>query len=126
MPKKLLDQMRDAIRLKYYSYRTEEAYVDWARRFILFHNKRHPNDMGAPEIQAFLTYLATQRNVAASTQNQALSAILFLYREVLHKEIEPVLLSSAKLPAFGRKWAINAEYFEWLPRFTVRASSGVR
>ncbi len=96
MPKKLLDQMSDAIRIKHYSYRTEESYLDWVRRFILFHNKRHPNDMGAPEIQAFLTYLATQCNVAASTQNQVLSAILFLYREVLHKEIEPILLSSAK------------------------------
>jgi integron integrase len=98
MPKKLLDQMRDAIRIKHYSYRTEESYLDWVRRFILFNNKRHPNDMGAPEIRAFLAYLATQRNVAASTQNQALSAILFLYREVLHKEIEPILLSHAKRP----------------------------
>jgi hypothetical protein len=62
MSKKLLDQMRAAIRLKHYSYRTEESYVDWVRRFILFHNKRHPKDMGAPEIQAFLAYLATQRN----------------------------------------------------------------
>jgi len=96
--KKLLDQMRDTIRLKHYSYRTEESYLDWVRRFILFHNKRHPNDMGAPEIRAFLVYLATQRKVAASTQNQALSAILFLYREVLHREIEPILLSSAKRP----------------------------
>jgi len=75
--------------LRDYSYRTEESYVDWARRFILFHNTRHPNDMGAAEVNAFLTHLATQRNVAASTQNQALSAILFLYREVLHKEIDP-------------------------------------
>jgi len=98
MPKKLLDEMRDAIRLKHYSYRTEETYLDWARRFILFHNKRHPGEMSAPEIQAFLIYLVTQRNVSASTQNQALSAILFLYREVLHKEIEPILLSSAKRP----------------------------
>jgi site-specific recombinase XerD len=78
MPKKLLDQMRAAIRLKYYSYRTEESYVDWARRFILFHNKRHPKDMGAEEIQAFISHLATERHLAASSQNQALSAILFL------------------------------------------------
>ncbi len=96
--KKLLDQLRDALRLKHYSYRTEEAYVDWARRFILFHNKRHPKDMGAPEIQAFLLHLVNERHVAASTQNQALSAILFLYREVLNKEIEPILLSRAKRP----------------------------
>jgi len=98
MAKKLLDQARDILRLKHYSYRTEETYVDWIRRYILFHQKRHPNDMGAPEIQAFLVYLASERTVAASTQNQALSAILFLYREVLHKDIEPVLLSSARRP----------------------------
>ena len=98
MPKKLLDQLREVLRLKHYSYRTEQAYVDWVRRFILFHNKRHPAEMGAPEIQAFLAYLAQGKNVAASTQNQALSAILFFYREVLHQEIDPVLLPSAKRP----------------------------
>lgn len=98
MAKKLLDQLREVLRLKHYSYRTEEAYTDWVRRFILFHNKRHPNEMGAPEIQAFLAHLAQDRNVSASIQNQALSAILFLYREVLHQEIEPILLSGAKRP----------------------------
>jgi integron integrase len=98
MAKKLLEQMRDALRLKHYSYRTEEAYLDWAKRYILFHHKRHPAGMGAPEIQAFLVDLATQRRVSASTQNQALSAILFLYREVLHQEVDPVLPSSAKRP----------------------------
>jgi integron integrase len=98
MPQKLLDQMREALRIKHYAYRTEESYLDWARRYILFHHKRHPNEMGAPEIQAFLAHLAIERNVAASTQNQALSAVLFLYREVLHKELEPVLLSSARRP----------------------------
>ncbi|MEJ5240068.1 MAG: integron integrase [Anaerolineales bacterium] len=98
MAKKLLDQLREILRIQHYSYRTEEAYVDWVRRFILFHNKRHPAEMGAPEIRAFLAHLAQERNVSASTQNQALSAILFLYREVLRKEIEPVLLSTAKRP----------------------------
>ncbi len=98
MAKKLLDQLRETLRIKHYSYRTEEAYVDWARRFILFHNKRHPAEMGAPQIQSFLAHLAQDRKVSASTQNQALSAILFLYREVLRKEIEPILLSSAKRP----------------------------
>jgi integron integrase len=82
-PKRLLDQVRDAIRLKHYSYRTEQTYVQWIRRYILFHSKRHPNQMGVPEIEAFLTHLAVQEHVAASTQNQALSALLFLYREVL-------------------------------------------
>jgi integron integrase len=82
----------------HYSYRTEETYVDWMRRFILFHDKRHPAGMGAPEIQSFLTHLASEQRVAASTQNQALSAILFLYREVLHQEVETILLSSARRP----------------------------
>jgi len=98
MAKKLLEQMRDVLRSRHYSYRTEETYLDWARRYILFHKKRHPLEMGAPEIQAFLLHLASERSVAASTQNQALSAILFLYREVLQKEIEPILLSAAKRP----------------------------
>ena len=82
-PRKLLDQVRDAIRLKHYSYRTEQTYVGWIRRYILFHQKRHPKDMGKPEVEAFLTHLAVERNVAASTQNQALSAILFLYNNVV-------------------------------------------
>jgi integron integrase len=83
MAKKLLDTVRDVLRLHHYSYRTEESYVQWIRRFILFHNKRHPREMGAEEIQRFLTMLATRGKVAASTQNQALSAILFLYKKVL-------------------------------------------
>ncbi len=78
-PRKLLDQVRDSIRLKHYSYRTEQTYVQWIRRYILFHNKQHPKNMGVPEIETFLTYLATTENVAASTQNQAFSALLFLY-----------------------------------------------
>jgi integron integrase len=98
MAKKLLDQLSDALRMKHYSYRTEQAYVDWVRRFILFHQKRHPAAMGEEEIRAFLAHLASERNVAASTQNQALSAILFLYREVLQKELEPVLVTGAKRP----------------------------
>ncbi|SMF95696.1 integron integrase [Methylomagnum ishizawai] len=80
---KLLDQVRNAIRLRHYSLRTERAYVDWTRRYILFHNKRHPKDMGADEIVAFLTHLAVERTVASSTQNQALAALVFLYKEVL-------------------------------------------
>ncbi len=80
---KLLDQMRAAIRIKHYSLATEKNYLQWAKRFILFHGKRHPADMGAPEVEAFLSALATERNVSASTQNQAMHAILFLYRDVL-------------------------------------------
>jgi site-specific recombinase XerD len=82
-PKSLLDQVRDAIRLKHYSMRTEQSYVTWIKHYIFFHSKRHPNDMGAAEIEAFLTNLAVQQQVASSTQNQALSALLFLYRDVL-------------------------------------------
>jgi integron integrase len=96
-PKKLLDQVRDAIRLKHYAYRTEQSYVDWARRYILFHNKTHPKDMGENEVQEFITYLASERKVSASTQNQALSALIFLYRNVLHKELDlPTRLITAK------------------------------
>ncbi len=86
-PRKLLDRLRDRIRLKNYSYRTEQSYVGWVRRYILFHDKRHPAEMGRPEIESFLTHLAVDRNVAPSTQNQALHAILFLYREVLEQPV---------------------------------------
>jgi integron integrase len=85
---KFLDQLRTALRTRHYSIRTEESYVGWARRFILFHGKQHPRDLGAPEIVAFLSNLADECQVSASTQNQALSAILFLYRVVLRREIE--------------------------------------
>ena len=82
-PPKLLDQVRDKIRVKHYSIRTEKQYLQWIKRFILFHGKRHPQDMGANEVESFLTHLAVEGSVSASTQNQALSALLFLYREVL-------------------------------------------
>ena len=97
---RLLDRIRIAARARHYSIRTEDAYVTWARRFILFHNKRHPSSMGATEINEFLSDLAVTRNVSASTQNQALSALLFLYRVVLEEEV-PWLedLIRAKRPA---------------------------
>jgi len=84
---KLLDQVRAAIRTRHYSIRTEEAYVQWIKRFILFHNKHHPKEMGEKEISEFLSHLAIKGNVAASTQNQALCAIVFLYKQVLQKDI---------------------------------------
>ena len=84
---KLLDQVRGKIRLKHYSIRTEQAYVDWIKRFILHFDKRHPRELGAAEVEAFLTHLAVAGNVAAATQNQAKSALLFLYREVLETEL---------------------------------------
>lgn len=84
---RLLDQVRDRIRVLHYSYRTEQTYLAWIRRYILFHGKRHPREMGKSEVEAFLSHLALQRKVAASTQNQALSAILFLYRQVLGIEL---------------------------------------
>jgi len=84
---RLLDQVRERIRYRHYSISTERTYVEWIRRFILFHRKQHPREMGAPEVEAFLSWLATERQVAASTQNQALSALLFLYREVLGIEL---------------------------------------
>jgi integron integrase len=84
---RLLDQVRDVIRLKHYSIRTEQSYLHWIRRFILFHGKRHPREMGAAEVTGFLSDLATRLNVAAATQNLALNAVLFLYREVLETEL---------------------------------------
>ena len=82
-PPKLLSRLRDHLRTRHYSIRTETAYVDWARRFILFHDKRHPQEMGAAEVEAFLTHLAVDRHVSASTQNQAKAALLYLYKQVL-------------------------------------------
>jgi integrase len=108
---KLLDQVRDVIRRRHYSIRTEQAYTDWIKRFIIYHGKRHPRQMAEEEVTEFLTYLARDRNVASSTQNQALSALLFLYKDVLKQEIGwlknverarrpakfPVVLSRAEL-----------------------------
>ena len=84
---KLLDQVRAAIRVRHYSLRTEEAYVNWIKRFIFFHKKRHPSEMGEPEVTQFLSSLAVEKHVSASTQNQALAALLFLYRHVLTQDI---------------------------------------
>jgi len=86
-PPRLLQHVRDRIRTLHYSYRTEQAYVYWIRHYILFHDKRHPREMAKPEVEGFLTFLATQKKVSASTQNQALSALLFLYKKVLELEI---------------------------------------
>ena len=97
---RLLDQARDRLRLKHYSIRTEQAYLGWIKRFILFHGKRHPAGMGKAEVESFLTALAVERNVAAATQGQALAAILFLYQEVLGQRL-PWLdeVTRAKRPA---------------------------
>ncbi len=84
---KLLEQLRGRIRVKHYSIRTEQAYVQWTKRYLFFHGMRHPAEMGRPEVESFLTALAVERNVTASTQNQALSALLFLYREVLKVDL---------------------------------------
>jgi len=86
-PRRLLDQVRDKLRTLHYSPRMEDAYVGWIKRFIFFHGKQHPKDLGAPEVEGFLSSLATQRGVSASTQNQALSALLFLNKQVLSTDI---------------------------------------
>ena len=86
-PPKLLDQVRQKIRFLHYSSKTEQAYIQWIRRYILFHGKRHPKDMGGDEISGFLNYLANHENVSASTQNQALTAIIFLYKHILDIEV---------------------------------------
>jgi integron integrase len=100
---KLLDRVRWHLRVKHYSIRTEQAYVDWIRRFILFQQKRHPNEMAEKEITEFLTHLAVEKRVAASTQNQAFSAILFLYQQVLERKLDFIdnvqrVTRPAKLP----------------------------
>lgn len=84
---RLLDQVRDQIRLKHYSIRTERVYCEWIKRYVRFHNYRHPMEMGAPDIEAFLSDLAVRRDVSASTQNQALAALLFLYKQVLKQDL---------------------------------------
>ena len=84
-PSPFLEKVRGAIRVRHYSIRTEQAYLAWIRQFILFHGKRHPAELGDREVSAFLTYLAQKRNVAAATQNQALNALVFLYKRVLEK-----------------------------------------
>lgn len=84
---RLLDQVREQIRLKHYSIRTERVYCEWIKRYVRFHKYRHPLDMGAPEVEAFLSDLAVRRDVSASTQNQALAALLFLYKQVLKQEL---------------------------------------
>jgi hypothetical protein len=86
-PPRLLDRVRDRLRYKHYSMRTEQAYIHWIKRFIYFHGKRHPEQMNGPEVEAFLTHLATKEKVAAATQSQALSALLFLYKEVIGKNL---------------------------------------
>jgi len=99
-PPRLLDQVSDVIRRRHYSHRTEQSYIHWIKRFIFFSDKRHPRDMGAPEVTAFLSHLARDRDVAAATQNQALAALLFLYKEVLGQAL-PWLdqVERAKRPA---------------------------
>ena len=100
---KLLDRVRWHLRVKHYSIRTEQAYVDWSRRYILFHRKRHPREMGEREITEFLTHLAVEKHVAASTQNQAFAALLFLYQQVLEQKLDFIgnvqrVTRPAKLP----------------------------
>lgn len=121
---RLLDLVRGVLRRKHYSIRTEQSYVDWIRRFILFHGKRHPAQMDKADVTAFLTHLAVQRNVAASTQNQALSAVLFLYRDVLEVELgwvegferakRPARLPVVLTPAEARAVLAQLEGTKWL------------
>ena len=98
-PKKRLDHVRDAIRLKHYSRHTEEAYVAWIKRFLFFHNTRHPKEMGGADIEAFSTHLAVPQKVAASTQHQALSTLLCLSRDVLGQPLDgPIDAIRARKP----------------------------
>ena len=94
--KKLLDQYREALRNRHYSLRTEKTYISWVRQYIIHHEKRHPREMGVPEINDFITHLVNQKTVSASTQNQAISAILFLYRNVLNLQLDETALISIR------------------------------
>ena len=97
-PKRPKDQLRDVLRLKRHSYRTEQAQVGWMTRYVLFHDKRHPKDVGIPKVEACLTHLAVEEHVTASTQNQAFSALLFLCREMLRRDLGPVDALRARCP----------------------------
>jgi hypothetical protein len=99
---RLLDQVREVIRIKHYSIRTEQAYVQWIRRHIIYHGRRQPKELGAPELSAFLSALAVQGRASASTQNQALNAILFVYREVLRTALPWLKDSEVLLYALRR------------------------
>jgi len=138
---KLLDELCARIRARHYSIRTEKAYADWVRRFILFHDKRHPRDMGAAEVEAFLSHLAVDGKVSASTQNQALAAILFLYREVLEIDLpwldgvtraktsqrQPVVLTRAEVAAvLERMSGVQALIARLLYGTGLRLMEGVR
>ncbi len=124
-PPRLLDRVREKIRLRHYSYRTEKSYIGWIRRYIIFHGRRHPSVLGGPAVEAFLTHLAVHGRVSASTQNQALAAILFLYRDVLEQDLpwlttvvrarrprrRPVVLTREEVPSVlanmsGQYWLI--------------------
>ena len=115
-PKKLLDRVRDTIHLKQYSNKTEGVYLNWIKQYILFHDKKYPQCMGASEVEAFLTYLAVDREVAASTQNQAFGALLFLYREVLRIPLKTSFQfvgakRSKRLPVVLTKTAVQQIFY---------------
>ena len=101
--RKLMDQVRDKIRVKHYAKTTETTYVYWILQYIIFHGKRHPAEMGKPEIEDYLNYLAQRRKLSASSQNQAFNAILFLYREILRIDLDPNIN------------AVRAKHYERIP-----------
>jgi site-specific recombinase XerD len=112
-PRKLLDQVSDVARFRHLSLRTEQAYRNWIKRFILFHGKQHPRDLGAEAVRAFLTHLAVNEHVSASTQNQAFNALLFLYRQVLQEQVPKIegverARHSRRLPVVFTKAESNA------------------
>jgi integron integrase len=121
---KLLDKVRDAIRRRHYSYRTEDTYIHWIKHFIYFHQKRHPDEMGEPEVTAFLNHLSRDRRVAASTQNQALSAIVFLYKEALGRPLgwldglewarRPARVPTVLTPGEVQRLLVHLEGTKWV------------
>src|SRR5205809_1019043 len=118
-PKKLVERFRAAIRERHYSRRTEKTYWYWIRYYIFFHRKRHPAEMGAAQVSAFLSWLATDREVAAATQNQALSALLFLYKHVLGQDL-PWLGDLGRVRALHRRDLAEGFGAVWLPHALAR------
>ncbi|MGD1045064.1 MAG: phage integrase N-terminal SAM-like domain-containing protein [Bacteroidota bacterium] len=135
MATKLLDLVRETTRLKHLSHRTEESYIHWIKRFILFHKKRHPVELGEKEVRRFLTYLVQQKYVSSSTQNQALNAIIFLYSQVLHKSLGsfgdvPRAQRSVRLPVIFSRSEVHMilDHLQGTPKLIAKLlyGSGLR
>lgn len=117
--KRLLDIVREKIRVKHYSIKTEQSYVGWAKQYIFFHNKKHPIEMGKREIEEFLTYLAVERKVSPSTQNQPFSALLFLYTQVLGIDLKDSNIQALRAQAIKQRLLVQVDYVAQIHKYEV-------